>query len=173
MGHRKPFEGGFGKLFLEAMLICLVGTAFGMLIHRQLLWDVAIGKTLPRKGNQTEAGRIDEGLLAPLTLKEVRDLIPKGVVLVDARPSEVYREGHLPGAYSLPLDSPEPSLDRFRELVPLTTPIVVYCSGYGCPDSHEVGARLIIAGYGEVRVYEGGFPEWRNKGLPVGQGEAP
>jgi rhodanese-related sulfurtransferase len=49
--------------------------------------------------------------------------------------------------------------------------LVIYCNGYGCPDSFDLGLRLIEAGYRDVRVFEGGLPEWRDAGLPVIEGE--
>jgi rhodanese-related sulfurtransferase len=49
---------------------------------------------------------------------------------------------------------------------------VTYCSGFGCPDSFDLGMRLIETGYRDVRVFEGGYPEWRDAGLAVaGEGQ--
>ena len=45
--------------------------------------------------------------------------------------------------------------------------IITYCSGFGCPDSFDLGVLLIELGYQDVRVFEGGYPEWRDAGLPV------
>jgi 3-mercaptopyruvate sulfurtransferase SseA len=49
--------------------------------------------------------------------------------------------------------------------------LVLYCSGYGCPDSFDLGIILLAEGYRDVRVFEGGFPEWADAGLPVERGE--
>ena len=49
----------------------------------------------------------------------------------------------------------------------MTTRLVVYCSGYGCPDSFDLAMRLLAAGYRDVLVFEGGFPAWQDAGLPV------
>jgi rhodanese-related sulfurtransferase len=45
--------------------------------------------------------------------------------------------------------------------------IITYCSGFGCPDSFDLGMTLIDVGYLDVLVFEGGFPEWRDAGLPI------
>lgn len=50
---------------------------------------------------------------------------------------------------------------------PVETTLVVYCNGYGCPDSRETAEKLLSAGFGRVFVYEGGFPEWKEAGLPT------
>ena len=61
-------------------------------------------------------------------------------------------------------------LTEFKNQVPRETVLIAYCSGYGCPDSFDLGARLLAEGYHDVRVYEGGFPEWRDAHLPVEKG---
>ena len=45
--------------------------------------------------------------------------------------------------------------------------LVLYCSGFDCHDSKTLGDKLIQAGFRQVFVFEGGFPEWRDAGYPV------
>jgi rhodanese-related sulfurtransferase len=104
-------------------------------------------------------------------LTEVRDLTAVGALPVDARDGALYAEGHLPGAVSLPLAEVDALLESFRQQVAAERTLVLYCNGYGCPDSFDLGLRLIGEGYRDVRVFEGGFPEWRDAGLPVVKGE--
>lgn len=60
----------------------------------------------------------------PVDLLQLERLITAGAQLVEALPEEEYREGHLPGAISLPLKQLTAEraavLDRAR-------PVVVYC----------------------------------------------
>jgi rhodanese-related sulfurtransferase len=107
----------------------------------------------------------------PVEIDEVRRLIDEGAVVVDARARELYLEGHLPSALSLPLGEADPLPDSFREAVSADSVLVLYCSGYGCPDSFDLGIILLAEGYRDVRVFEGGFPEWADAGLPVERGE--
>lgn len=158
-------------LLLEALILCLAGLFFGVLIHHQLLWKVITGQPFAPIPATLQAMRPGEVFLVPAALEEVRDMIRQGAVLVDARSRELFRESHIAGAVSLPLGQAEEEIPSFRNRVSLTTPVIVYCSGYGCRDSDDLGAKLIEAGYGEVLVYEGGFPEWREAGLPVGKGD--
>jgi len=48
--------------------------------------------------------------------------------------------------------------------------LILYCTGFGCPDSFDLGVILLQQGYQEVRVYEGGYPEWRDQGRPIVEG---
>ena len=52
-------------------------------------------------------------------------------------------------------------------------PIVVYCSGGDCEDSHMLGQKLFFAGFNDVLVYKDGFPDWVKRGLPVAKGDKP
>ncbi|NLC71847.1 MAG: rhodanese-like domain-containing protein [Desulfuromonadaceae bacterium] len=169
----RPFSSDLIHVLWEAFFIFLVGAFFGVLIHHQLLWKVVTGQTLVQVAHPSEERHPGEIFLIPVAMDEVREMVARGAVLVDARAEEAYREGHIAGAISLPLAMAVEELIPFTKRVPAATPIIVYCSGYGCRDSHELGARLIEAGYGEVLVYEGGFPEWRDQGLPTGRGNQP
>jgi rhodanese-related sulfurtransferase len=170
---RHSFSSDLVRLLLEALCICLVGAFFGVLIHHPLLWRVASGQSLEPSPLSSEARHPGEVFLIPVALEEVRELAAQGGVLVDARAGEVYREGHIAGAVSLPLGAAAKQLPAFRNRVPVTATVIVYCSGYGCRDSQDLGAELVAAGYGEVLVYEGGFPEWRDEGLPTRKGDQP
>lgn len=55
---------------------------------------------------------------------ELQRLLAAGAQLVETLPEQEYREGHLPGAISLPLK--ELSAER-AALLDRTRPVVVYC----------------------------------------------
>lgn len=78
------------------------------------------------------------------------------VVLVDVRPAEEYRAGHIEGARSIPIDELE---GRLAEL-PAEGEIVAYCRGPFCAYAHEAVRRLRAEGR-EARRLEEGWPEWR------------
>lgn len=84
------------------------------------------------------------------------------VVVIDCRPPEEYAAGHVPGARSIPL----PELRRrLAELSP-DTEIVAYCRGPYCVMAVEALEILHRHGF-RARRMEGGFPDWREAGLPV------
>jgi len=150
----------------SALLIVLLAALVGLAVNGQLLWRVLSGRTL----NTVPAivdGPVDTILPLPVELAEVRELQGSTTLLIDARSREAFAEGHLPGARSLPRGEEVPGVGALLAEVPLSTSLIVYCSGYDCNDSFELAERLIAAGYRQVRIYEGGFPEWRDAGLPV------
>ena len=108
--------------------------------------------------------------------EDASGLFDRGTVFFDARRSSVYREGHIAGARPMPVW--EADIDtRVAALVAEglqpSAPIVVYCSGGECEDSHMLGEKLYKAGFDNVLVYKDGFPDWEKRGLAVRRGETP
>ena len=83
-------------------------------------------------------------------------------VVVDVRPAEEYRAGHIPGALSIPVGE----LDRRLSELPARKEIVAYCRGPYCVMAYDAVARLRSRGRRARRLVDG-LPEWRAAGLPV------
>ena len=157
------------RILLEACVLVACGVLIGLSLHHERVLGAFSGQLASPPRPQAVISAIDR-LPVPVLLADVRRLAAERGVLVDARNPESFGEGHLPGAVSLPLEDVDQSLSRFRKDVPLDRPLLIYCNGYGCPDSYDLALRLIKAGYLDVRVFEGGYPEWRDAGLPVERG---
>jgi rhodanese-related sulfurtransferase len=88
-------------------------------------------------------------------------------LFVDARSREDYEYGHIKGAISLPAGEFDALIDEFLEFYSLNTPIITYCSGRTCKDSHHLAQLLIYRGYENVSVFIDGFPGWEAEGYPI------
>ncbi|GHB51194.1 transcriptional regulator [Streptomyces viridiviolaceus] len=84
------------------------------------------------------------------------------VVVLDVRPAEEYRAGHIPGAVSIPV---EELADRIDEL-PENADIVVYCRGEYCVLAYDAVRLLTDRGRRAIRLNDG-MLEWRLSKLPV------
>lgn len=84
------------------------------------------------------------------------------VILLDVRPVEEFRAGHLPQALSIPVAELEA---RLAEL-PADKEIVAYCRGPYCVFADEAVALLRTHGY-QARRLEQGVADWRMLALPV------
>lgn len=105
--------------------------------------------------------------LEPVTVKELRQRLRDGsATVIDVRPREEYRAGHIPGALSLPVQELS---RRFREL-PTRREIIAYCRGPYCLFSVDAVTMLRKKGFRARRADEG-LPDWRLAGLPVAVGE--
>ncbi|MDQ3914856.1 MAG: metalloregulator ArsR/SmtB family transcription factor [Actinomycetota bacterium] len=116
-----------------------------------------------------EVERLAEDYLGPLdtaavTKEELWRRLEKGarVVVLDVRPEDEYRAGHIPKARSIPLAELKKRLDE----VPRTSEIVAYCRGPFCALAPEA-VRLLRARGFKARRLEDGIPEWVAAGLPI------
>src|ERR671911_141969 len=81
------------------------------------------------------------------------------VVVLDVRPEEEYRAGHIPGAISVPVDALEATLQTLLK----DREIVAYCRGPYCVFSDEAVALLGSRGFRARRLRQG-LPDWRGGG---------
>jgi rhodanese-related sulfurtransferase len=101
--------------------------------------------------------------LEPVDRNALRERIRDGLVtVIDVRPPEEYRAGHIPGAVSVPLRELEARLSEF----PKDQEIVAYCRGPYCVLAVHAVEKLISEGYQAVRL-EDGVQDWRALGFPV------
>ena len=105
--------------------------------------------------------------LEALSRDELRQRLAEGTVaVVDVRPAVEYRQGHIAGARSIPVDELAARLD---ELDPAQE-AVAYCRGPYCVFADEAVALLRDRGYAATRYAEG-YPEWAAAGLPIAPDE--
>ena len=120
---------------------------------------------------QQIARRFTEGheSMEPVDKEDLLERVRQGVVTVlDVRPSEEYRAGHIAGAISVPLKE----LKRHLSKLPHHQEIVAYCRGPYCVLAVRAVEILRANGFQAVRLKEGAL-EWRAYGLPVAVGEEP
>jgi len=84
------------------------------------------------------------------------------VTLLDVRPEEEYRAGHIPGAISVPLAE----LERRVSELPRGRDIVAYCRGPYCVLAIEAVETLRSLGFEATRL-EDGVHEWRDRGFEI------
>ena len=90
----------------------------------------------------------------------------KKMLLVDSRVAAEYREGHIPGAITVP----EPAMEKHRDKFPgdVRYPIVFYCNGWPqCKKSHDACAKALRWGFQAVYWFRDGMPAWQAKRYPL------
>lgn len=101
--------------------------------------------------------------LEAITAEQLQSRLDQGnVVVVDVRPAEEYRHGHIRGALSIPVEDLEQRLKQLSK----RKMIVAYCRGPYCVFADEAVRVLRERGYRAQRL-EQGFPEWKMLGLPI------
>ena len=98
----------------------------------------------------------------------------KNALFLDARSPEEYAEGHIPGAlefYANDFEKFAPQIlpqlkDKHQELI-------AYCHGSSCDLSLQLANALMQQGYTNVKVFFGGWPEWKKANYPINTGDQP
>ena len=105
----------------------------------------------------------ERGGLEPVDRKALLARVRKGLAtVIDVRPIEEYRAGHIAGAISIPVDELK---DRLAEL-PRNQEIVAYCRGPYCVFAAQAVELLCKQGFQAIRL-EDSVADWRAHGLPV------
>jgi len=100
-------------------------------------------------------------------LRPLVDIPPvKGVMIIDSRPvARQYDPGHISGAVNIP----DTQFDKMVDKLPAdkATQLIFYCGGLECMLSHNSAFKAEKLGYGNIKVYAEGMPDWKAKGGPV------
>lgn len=118
-----------------------------------------------------KAYRSERNSLQSMPIQELARWLeqPSGdIVLLDVRPAEEYRQGHIKNAISIPADTLR---ERLHQL-PADKPVVAYCRGSFCVMADEAVHLLREQGFEASRL-EQGFPEWAAQKLPVAHSDTP
>jgi rhodanese-related sulfurtransferase len=126
-------------------------------------WDTKQGVITASAKNGVVAGKIE--IEDVILAKQIYD--SGDVLFVDARTRENFDEGHISAAVSLPVGQFDELIDSFLDQHDIEQPVVTYCSGRTCEDSHNLAQLLMDFGYNDVKVFIDGFPGWEAKGYPV------
>jgi len=148
----------------------------GVRIHYRLAGDdvaqlfALLRKVAERHQAAVPAARdayLGDDATAEVSREELRVRAAAGdVVVLDVRPAEEYRAGHIPGAVSIPVGE---LADRIDEL-PEQTEIVVYCRGEYCVLAYDAVRLLTDRGRRAIRL-DDGMLEWRLAELTVDPGD--
>lgn len=168
--------------FVGVVMVALGSLAVGLVINRFSSGPLPIVYQTPEQRFDAELTTLvttPPFKIAPAAtvgLPEFRSAVEtKSTLVLDARPSVFFEQGHVPGALNLARDD---FARDYRHLAPALQPAtdkptIVYCSGGDCHDSRLVANALLSLGFSNVRVFTGGWEEWSKAGLPVSKGSGP
>lgn len=98
-----------------------------------------------------------------LSADELEQRLARGeVVVLDVRPEQEYRAGHIAGARSAPL----PSLASLMPTLPRRREVIAYCRGPYCVYADDA-VRLLRQRGLKARRLDVGYPEWRRANRPI------
>ena len=160
-------------------LLAIASMATGVVINRFSLAPIPIVYQTPEQRFDAElttlvaAPPFKISPAATVALPEFRSAVEtKSALILDARPSVFFEQGHVPGALNLARDDFARDYRHLSAVLKaaIDKPIIVYCSGGDCHDSRLVANALLTLGFGNVSVFTGGWEAWSAAGLPTSAG---
>jgi rhodanese-related sulfurtransferase len=135
--------------------------------------------TTPAKTDLTKFQPHTDKPYIELAYADVAALHGANALFLDARRSSIYEGGHIAGARPFSVwesdidDKVNKLFEERSDPSSQAKPIVVYCSGGECEDSHMLAQKLWGIQFNNVYVYKDGFPDWQKHGAAVHTGTAP
>lgn len=159
------------KIFKDILCMIVLAAVTGLTVNALSPSGIAlVGDWNPENGVISARAKnqpVSHDIEIPTVAEAYALFNDKNVLFVDARDVSQYDEGHIKGAVSLFVYEYGQRFPEFMAKVPLDRPIVAYCSGRSCEDSHTLARYLKEDGYTDVRVFVDGFPAWAEEGHPV------
>lgn len=90
----------------------------------------------------------------------------KNVLFIDSRNEFEYNAGHIQGAINVSLHEFDAHRIRLAG-IPKDKLLIVYCDGAECNSSIELTIKLLEFGFTNLRVFFGGWQEWKDSNLPI------
>jgi rhodanese-related sulfurtransferase len=84
--------------------------------------------------------------------------------LIDVLSCEHFRQEHIKGAISLPLDEIE---KKAHKILNKEDTAVVYCASLECTASTRAAEKLVSLGFKNVMDYKGGLKDYKEAGLTL------
>ncbi len=94
----------------------------------------------------------------------------KNTIFLDARYPGDFEVGHIRGGINLPWEEFEEYVPQLLGNLPKDEEIIAYCDGTECETSLLLARELVEMGYTDVKVFFGGWREWKEAGLAVENG---
>jgi len=155
------------------MLIFYCGGPNCMLSHKSAFKAEKLGYSNIQVYADGYPDWIAKGELGSVAAPYVKKVIAsKKAMVFDARPMKrKYAKGHVPGALSMPTS-------QFGKMVGILpadkkAQLIFYCGGMKCPLSVKSALKAKALGYTDVKVFQGGYPEWKMAFGPGPKGNEP
>jgi len=155
------------RTFQQALALAALSVLVAAAIHFPLIQRFARGEF-----RETFFVQADYPGVRLVTLAEAEDLWRGGeTTFLDARAADLYEEGHVPRARSVPAAEIGTLTPVLVQRMAKEAALVVYCEGGDCQSSLILAKRLHDEGFKDIRVLSGGWEEWKRAGLPEETGD--
>jgi rhodanese-related sulfurtransferase len=166
-----PHPSKFTQILLTSIVIIVIGSAVGVIFNN------FSSKGITLKGSWSSQMTSDS-IIVPysyqkddppavsLDYAQMKFQSPR-VIFLDARLPADFKEGHIRGAINFPYEEFEQYSPQIIPNLKTDEEIITYCDGGECESSLLLARELRDLGYRNIKVFFGGWEEWKNAGLSV------
>jgi rhodanese-related sulfurtransferase len=105
--------------------------------------------------------------LEMISLEKAKELYEsQNVLFIDARHDFEYKAGHIHGSINVALNSIDTNQIQL-ESIPKEKMLVIYCDGIECNSSIELALKLMDLKYTNIKIFFGGWQEWKKNNYPI------
>jgi len=102
-----------------------------------------------------------------ISLEKAKELYEsKDALFIDARHNFEYRMGHIHGSINIALNTIDTNRIQL-ENIPKEKTLIIYCDGVECNSSIELAFKLMDLKYTNIKIFFGGWEEWKKNNYPV------
>jgi rhodanese-related sulfurtransferase len=99
-------------------------------------------------------------------VETAKELFDRGVLFVDVRNDDDYKNGHIPGA--IHINVRESTFEaEFEKAAKKDQEIVIYCRGSSCTRSSLAISKAMKLGFERLYRFKKGYPGWKSAGQPI------
>lgn len=151
------------KLFPQVIFILVLSAVVGLSVNAPL-----VNKFLKGDFQHSFISQEDYPSITFITLAEAEDyFVNDEAMFIDSRDDIKFREGHVLNAVNVPYETGHTE-DVWEGLnFPKDKPLVIYCDGDECQSSVNLAKILNQRGYTAIKIFFGGWAEWKEAGLPT------
>ncbi len=147
------------SIFWQTLVIVAVGAGAGFTVNALSGKPLSLVRVPPPPAEEE---------FQVLTAGEVLNKIETGeAIVLDARSPAEFDAGHILGAANLPEEHFMEYYPEIAEPLPRDFPIIVYCQGGLCDQSHTVLKQLEEFGFKELYLFKDGWEKWKELGFPT------
>ena len=149
---------------INILKIIIVSLFLGVAVfasQNKISWKEAFIKEQPEILQDTE--RIETVSLADTIMLHQNERN----IFLDVRMKRYYDYAHIPGAVNIPSDKLETIPEEKLKKLKSAPNVVLYCVSTSCGISYRAARILMKKGLHNLKVYSGGWGEWKSCQLPI------
>lgn len=166
-----PYPPKFTQILLTSIIIIVIGSTVG------LVYNNFSPKGITLKGSWSSQMTSDSIVVPYSYQKDDPPAVSldyaqmkfqsSRIIFLDARLPADFEAGHIKGAINFPYEEFEQYAPRIVPKLTSGEEIIAYCDGGECESSLLLARELRDLGYLNVKVFFGGWEEWKKAGLSV------